>query len=193
MRKLLCVAVLVILAVTGSLPVYSAEPMSKTAMSSDELKAEVRVTISINENRGAGGWYGSYMIQFVDYQHPSGLDYVYLSSSYWMIQSNAEVAIPINGNAPASSGSFFLPDNPNEPNGYHNFAPYQGPPVPNPYGSLNVMLKGTRFDSFGNAIRAFTLELHIIDKRTNGTPPYAFGVSNIFMDYKTHLFTSDMN
>ncbi len=191
MRKLLYLAVTVVLAVAGALPVNSAEPMNGLSMSSDETTPDVTVIIYINENRGASGWYGSYILRFYDHQHPSGLDYIFLSSSRWMIQSNAEVAIPIKGDVYSASGSFLLPDNPDDPDGYHNFA-LNGPYTFTPYGSLNVMLKGTKTDNFDET-RAFTLELHIVDKRTNGTPPYAFGVSRTFMDYKTRLYTSDMN
>lgn len=191
MRKLLYLAVTVVLAVAGALPVNSAEPMNGLSMSSDETTPDVTVIIYINEYRGNGGWTGEYRINFCPRPHSEETDYIYLSSSHWMIQSNAEVAIPINGKMAVASGSFVLPDNPDDPDGYHNFAPY-GPPGPSPYGSLNVMLKGMRTAS-NNITRFFTLELHIIDKRQNGVPPYKYGVSGIFMDYETHLYTSDMN
>lgn len=191
MRKLLYLAVTVVLAVAGALPVNSAEPMNGLSMSSDETTPDVTVTVSINERRGANGWYGSYVINFANRAHPSGIDYLHLSSSRFMIESNAEVTIPLNGDVMSVSGSFFLPDT-EDPDGFHNLGTH-GPPDHNPFGTLNIMLKGEKPGNFDNETRVFTVMLNVIDKRPYGTPPNNYGISYGFMDYKTHLFTSDMN
>ncbi len=157
------------------------------------VEHDATVTLYINEARISGGWRGSYVVKFKDYQHAQAVDYLKLSTYSYLVDHGAEAVIPIDGITSGGSGTFYLINSGKDPDGLHYLGPYGAPPaepgsyiVPS-FGSLNVFLTGNRGDY--SRTRYFTVLLTIVDKRPYEYYPFPHNqtITYGFTSYENEL------